>query len=47
MLPLYDSLRLHKFPLVNWVLIGANVLAFLYETQLSPGSLRSQLRRIA
>jgi len=40
MLPLYDTLRLHKFPLVNWVLIGANVLAFLYETQLNPGSLR-------
>jgi len=40
MLPLYDTLRLQKFPLVNWVLIGANVLAFLYETQLSPGSLR-------
>jgi membrane associated rhomboid family serine protease len=40
MIPLYDTLRPRRFPLVNWLIIGANVLAFLYELQLNPGELR-------
>jgi membrane associated rhomboid family serine protease len=40
MIPLYDTLRPRRFPLVNWLLIIANVLVFLYETRLSPSTLR-------
>ena len=36
MLPLYDTVRSHKFPLINLLLIVSNILAFLYEQQLSP-----------
>jgi len=39
MLPLYDTVRSHKFPLINLVLIVSNILAFLYEQQLSPPEL--------
>lgn len=39
MFPLYDTLRPRRFPLVNWVLIIANVLAFLYELQLGSAEL--------
>lgn len=41
MIPLYDTLRPRRFPLANWVLIGANILLFLYETRLNPGALRA------
>ena len=34
MIPLYDTARTRKFPLVNLTLIVANVLVFLYELQL-------------
>jgi membrane associated rhomboid family serine protease len=40
MLPLYDTVRSHKFPLINLVLIVSNILAFLYEQQLSPAELQ-------
>src|SRR5215203_2903667 len=36
MFPLYDTVRSRKFPLVNLLLIVANVLAFLYEIQMGP-----------
>src|SRR6266540_342257 len=39
MIPLYDTVRTRKFPLINIVLIVANVFAFLYELQLSPSAL--------
>lgn len=39
MLPLYDTIRTRRFPLMNVLLIAANVLAFLYELQLSPSAL--------
>lgn len=39
MIPLYDTVRTRKFPLVNIVLIVANVLVFLYESQLSSSAL--------
>jgi membrane associated rhomboid family serine protease len=41
MLPLYDTVRTRTFPFINIVLIAANVLAFLYELQLSPPALES------
>lgn len=40
MIPLYDTVRSHKIPVVNFVLIAANVLAFLYETGLDSTALR-------
>ncbi len=39
MIPLYDTLRARRFPLVNWALIAANVIVFLYELQLGPSAL--------
>ena len=41
MLPLYDTVRIRRFPLVNVALIAANILVFLYELQLSPSTLKS------
>jgi membrane associated rhomboid family serine protease len=41
MLPLYDTVRTRKFPLINLALIAVNVLAFFYESQLSPAALES------
>ncbi len=40
MIPLYDTVRSRKFPLINLTLIIANVLAFLYELQLGPSTLK-------
>jgi len=39
MIPLYDTIRSHKFPFINVLLIAANVIAFLYEMQLGPSVL--------
>jgi membrane associated rhomboid family serine protease len=39
MLPLYDTVRSHKFPLINLVLIVSNILALFYEQQLSTNQL--------
>ncbi len=39
MIPLYDTVRSHRFPLVNWLLIAVNVLVFLYENSLSTSAL--------
>lgn len=39
MIPLYDTLRSRRFPLVNWLLIALNALVFLYELSLSPAGL--------
>lgn len=41
MFPLYDTVRSRKFPLVNLLLIVANLLIFLYEVQLAPSTLRN------
>jgi membrane associated rhomboid family serine protease len=41
MLPLYDTVRTRKFPLINVALIAANVLVFLYELQLGPSALEN------
>jgi membrane associated rhomboid family serine protease len=40
MIPLYDTLRPRRFPLVNWVLIILNILVFIYEARLAPSALR-------
>lgn len=39
MIPLYDTLRSHRFPIANWSLIAINVLVFLYELSLGPSAL--------
>ncbi len=39
MIPLYDTLHSRRFPVVNWMIIGVNVLVFLYELSLSPVAL--------
>ena len=39
MFPLYDTVRSRRFPLITLLLIGANILAFLYELQLGSASL--------
>jgi membrane associated rhomboid family serine protease len=39
MIPLYDTLRSSRFPLVNWLLIGLNFIVFFYELSLSPAAL--------
>lgn len=39
MIPLYDTLRARRFPIVNWLLIALNVLVFLYEISLSASAL--------
>ncbi len=45
MIPLYDTLHSRRFPVVNWMLMGANVLVFLYELSLTPAAL-DRLTRI-
>jgi membrane associated rhomboid family serine protease len=39
MIPLYDTLRSRRFPLINWTLIALNFLVFFYELSLSPAGL--------
>lgn len=41
MFPLYDTVRSHRFPFVNFILIAVNVLVFLYEVQLTPAALQA------
>jgi membrane associated rhomboid family serine protease len=43
-IPLYDTLRSRRFPVVTWLLIILNTLAFLYELQLSPAALEKFIR---
>ena len=39
MIPLYDTVRSRRFPLVNYTIMAANVLVFLYELRLTPAGL--------
>lgn len=39
MIPIRDTIRSYTFPIVNWLLIGLNLLVFLYEAMLSPARL--------
>ena len=40
MFPLYDTVRSHRFPAINLILIVINALAFLYEIQMDPSALK-------
>ena len=40
MFPLYDTVRSHKFPIINLALIAANALAFLYEIRMEEAALQ-------
>ncbi len=44
MLPLYDTARSRRAPLVNWLLIALNVLVFLYELSLPSPTLGRFIR---
>jgi len=44
MIPLYDTIRSRRFPLVNWILIALNVLVFLYEIRLGGAGLERFIR---
>lgn len=37
MIPIRDTIRSENFPVVNFLLIGANVIAFLWQLSLGPG----------
>jgi membrane associated rhomboid family serine protease len=39
MLPIRDNIRSNSFPIVNWLLIGINIIVFLFELTLSPSNL--------
>ncbi len=39
MLPIQDTIRSHTVPIVNWLIIVANVAIFLFEVSLRPGPL--------
>ncbi len=39
MIPLYDTLRSRRLPLVNWLLIVLNFIVFIYEIRLSSSGL--------
>lgn len=41
MFPLYDTVRSHKFPIINLMLVGLNALAFLWETRMEPAELQT------
>jgi membrane associated rhomboid family serine protease len=44
MIPLYDTVHSRRVPIVNWLLIGLNVLVFLYEISLSQVGLANLTR---
>lgn len=39
MIPLRDTVRSRRFPLINWMLILANAAAFYYELRMGPSAL--------
>lgn len=41
MFPLYDTVRSHKFPVINLMLIAVNAIAFYYEIQMAPPELQN------
>lgn len=44
MIPLYDTLRTRRFPVVTWLLIGLNALVFYYELRLGGAGLEEFIR---
>ena len=47
MIPLRDTNRSRNFPLMNWILIGINVLVFIFELGLSTGELQDFINTYA
>lgn len=45
MIPIRDSVRPRRLPVVNWLLIGLNIYVFLLETTLSPRELNLFFRQ--
>ena len=45
MLPIKDTIRSRTFPIVNWILVIANVLVFLFELSLSSNQLEGIINR--
>jgi membrane associated rhomboid family serine protease len=45
MFPIKDTIRSRSFSIVNWTIILANVLVFLFESALSPGQLNGFIDR--
>lgn len=41
MIPLYDTVRTRKFPVINWMLVGVNALAFMREIGMEPEELQA------
>lgn len=44
MIPLYDTARTRQFPLVTWLLVAVNVVAFIHELSVGPAALEGFLR---
>lgn len=44
MFPIRDTIRSYSFPVVNWAIIIANTLVFLYQASLAPGALEQLIR---
>lgn len=47
MLPLRDTLRARRVPVVTWGIVILNVLVFFYELSLSPAGLEQMIRKYA
>ena len=41
MIPLYDTVRTRAVPVVNWILVGFNALAFMREIGMEPAELQA------
>ena len=44
MIPLYDTVRSRRIPIFNWMIVGLNVLVFLYELKLGGAGLEGFIR---
>jgi membrane associated rhomboid family serine protease len=44
MIPLYDTARRRRMPLVTWLLIAVNIAVFIYEVGFSPAALERFIR---
>lgn len=47
MLPVRDTVHSYTFPIVNWMLIGFNILVFLFEISLPPQTLDQLIQSYA
>lgn len=44
MIPLYDTARRRRLPLITWLLIAANIVIFVYEIGFNPAALERFIR---